>query len=63
MELVSCRLRCGCGIQQPQALAGHLVEQARVSGFGGGSGERNKTYHHVGNYLLNGALPPNHGQI
>jgi hypothetical protein len=20
-------------------------------------------YHHVGNYLLNGALPPNHGQI
>ena len=20
-------------------------------------------YHHIGNYLLNGALPPNHGQI
>ena len=20
-------------------------------------------YHHVGNYMLNGALPPNHGQI
>ena len=20
-------------------------------------------YHHLGNYLLNGALPPNHGQI
>jgi hypothetical protein len=20
-------------------------------------------YHHVGNYLLNGTLPPNHGQI
>ena len=20
-------------------------------------------YHHVGNYLLNGALPPNHGHI